>query len=88
MNLKDKLKDIIHIETLRSEVSKINIESYLVGGFVRDLIIGIKGKDIDIVTIGDPFNLVDNLSKLKGFSNKLIFRCSPVEISVFIFIFS
>ena len=73
MNLKDKLKDIIHIETLRSEVSKINIESYLVGGFVRDLIIGIKGKDIDIVTIGDPFNLVDNLSKLKGFSIKLIF---------------
>ena len=51
MNLKDKLKDIIHIETLRSEVSKINIESYLVGGFVRDLIIGIKGKDIDLSLI-------------------------------------
>ena len=34
MNLKDKLKYISHIETLRREVSKINIESYLVGGFV------------------------------------------------------
>ena len=65
MNLKDKLKDINHIETLKSEISKINIESYLVGGFVRDLIIGKKGKDIDIMTIGDPFDLVDNLSKIK-----------------------
>ena len=74
MNLKDKLKDIIHIETLRSEVSKINIESYLVGGFVRDLIIGIKGKDIDIMTIGDPFDLVDNLSKLKGFSKVSFYK--------------
>ena len=74
MNLKDNLKDIIHIETLRSEVSKINIESYLVGGFVRDLIIGIKGKDIDIMTIGDPFDLVDNLSKLKGFSKVSFYK--------------
>ena len=74
MNLKNKLKDIIHIETLRSEVSKINIESYLVGGFVRDLIIGIKGKDIDIMTIGDPFDLVDNLSKLKGFSKVSFYK--------------
>ena len=74
MNLKDNLKDIIQIETLRSEVSKINIESYLVGGFVRDLIIGIKGKDIDIMTIGDPFDLVDNLSKLKGFSKVSFYK--------------
>ena len=74
MNLKDKLKYISHIETIRREVSKINIESYLVGGFVRDLIIGKEGKDIDIMTIGDPFDLVNNLSKLKGFSKVSFYK--------------
>ena len=46
----------------------------MVGGFVRDLIIGIKGKDIDIMTMVIAFDLVDNLSKLNDFSKVSFYK--------------
>jgi len=39
-----------------------NIEIYLVGGYVRDLIINKTSKDIDFLTIGKPYDLVNFLS--------------------------
>jgi len=39
-----------------------NIEIYLVGGYVRDLIINQTSKDIDFLTIGKPYDLVNFLS--------------------------
>ena len=39
-----------------------NIEIYLVGGYVRDLIINKNSKDIDFLTIGKPYDLVNFLS--------------------------
>ena len=48
------------IDTYKSDK---NIEIYLVGGFVRDLIINRTSKDIDFLTIGKPYDLVNFLSK-------------------------
>ena len=48
------------IDTYKSDK---NIEIYLVGGFVRDLIINRTSKDIDFLTIGKPYDLVSFLSK-------------------------
>tara|TARA_Y100000746_G_scaffold2026_1_gene1986 strand:+ start:9398 stop:10822 length:1425 start_codon:yes stop_codon:yes gene_type:complete len=67
MNFKEKLflhnelsKLLKLIDTYKSDK---NIEIYLVGGFVRDLIINRTSKDIDFLTIGKPYDLVSFLSK-------------------------
>ncbi|MEA3391361.1 MAG: CCA tRNA nucleotidyltransferase [Candidatus Marinimicrobia bacterium] len=39
------------------------IQAYLVGGLVRDLLIGKKNKDIDIVVVGDGLVFADEVSK-------------------------
>lgn len=42
-------------------------EAYLVGGFVRDLILGVKNLDLDITVVGDGLELANRLSaKLKA----------------------
>ena len=74
MNFREKINSIDSIRILKGERDKIDIETYLVGGFVRDLILEKKGKDIDIMTLGEPFNLVKNLSENKVFSNVSIFK--------------
>jgi tRNA nucleotidyltransferase (CCA-adding enzyme) len=46
-----ELQDLIH---LASDISlRSNMPAYLVGGFVRDLILGVKNLDLDIVVEGD-----------------------------------
>ena len=67
MNLKEKFfldkelsKLLKLIDTYKSDK---NIEIYLVGGFIRDLIINRTSKDIDFLTIGKPYDLVSFLSK-------------------------
>ena len=69
MNFREKINSVDSIRILKEERDKIDIETYLVGGFVRDLILEKKGKDIDIMTLGEPFNLVKKLSENKVFSN-------------------
>ena len=71
MNLKDQLKEKQHakicsiLETAGRLGDKEGIEVYVVGGFVRDLIMGKPLNDIDIMTVGDgiPFarKLADEL---------------------------
>ena len=71
MNLKDQLKEKQHakvrsiLETAGRLGEKEGIEVYVVGGFVRDLIMGKPLNDIDIMTVGDgiPFarKLADEL---------------------------
>ena len=44
------------------------IKAYLVGGFVRDLLLSKKNKDIDVVVVGDGLAFADRLSEaLKAF---------------------
>ncbi len=50
------------------EVSEeLNYKSYIVGGFVRDLILGIENYDIDIVVEGDGEELVKEIGRRKGY---------------------
>jgi putative nucleotidyltransferase with HDIG domain len=43
--------------------AKSDIRSYLVGGFVRDLLLGKKSKDLDVVVVGDGLAFADALQK-------------------------
>jgi len=48
---------------------ELNIETYVVGGYVRDLLLDRESKDVDIVCVGSGIELAKNVSKklkLKG----------------------
>ena len=59
---------------LKETVDEVGIESYVIGGFVRDLILGrIHKKDIDIVALGSGIDLA------KAVQKKLA-RAKPVQV--------
>jgi tRNA nucleotidyltransferase/poly(A) polymerase len=56
MNYADKLKHPI-FKVASQIVTENNLQAYVIGGYVRDLIIGRPSKDIDIVVIGNGLEL-------------------------------
>ena len=73
MNYANKIKSL-KILQLISEAAG-NLETYVVGGFVRDLIMGRSSKDIDIVCIGSGITLAEKLAgRLNGRSNISVFK--------------
>ena len=77
MNLKQHLKDPI-FKIIRDIADDSNLEVYVVGGFVRDILLNriITQTDLDFVCIGDGINLAKNVNiklgegaKLKYFKN-------------------
>lgn len=73
MNLRSKLKAKI-FSTVGSVADRMGREAYVVGGYVRDLIIGRTSKDIDFVTVGSGIELAEEVGKALG---------GKVEVSVF-----
>ncbi len=61
MNLSNQLKDNV-IDVLAEVAQKAGIEAYIVGGYVRDIILNRPSKDIDIVVIGSGIDF----AKLAG----------------------
>ena len=57
------------IEALAAAAERLGIEAYLVGGFVRDRLRGVPGKDIDVVAIGsDGLPLLADVARHFGWS--------------------
>lgn len=63
MTEKELLKKIFKVG------QSINIPVYVVGGYVRDLLLGKKGKDIDFVVVGDAMKFADHLKKTLAINN-------------------
>ena len=59
--LPNEIKDLIRL--VSDIANKNNIPAYLVGGFVRDLILGVKNLDLDIVVEGDGIKFAEVLSQ-------------------------
>ena len=59
--LEKELKGLIHLAARIA--SKNNMRAYLVGGFVRDLILGVKNLDLDIVIDGDGVEFAEEFAK-------------------------
>lgn len=75
MNLSSAIqKKIFHIVSFSAQ--KIKQDSYVVGGYVRDFLLGkIKSKDVDILTIGEGIKLAQEVSKnMKPHPKIKIFR--------------
>src|SRR5574344_1871461 len=73
MNLKEKIDNDI-FKIIGNVADSMNLETYVVGGFVRDSIMGRKSTDIDIVTIGSGISLAEEISKVIP---------HPTKVSVF-----
>ncbi|MCL2416808.1 MAG: CCA tRNA nucleotidyltransferase [Bacteroidales bacterium] len=70
MNLADKLTHPIFDLVSRIAEEK-QIETYVIGGFVRDLMLNRPSKDIDIMTIGSGVELAETVGKIIGDSTKI-----------------
>lgn len=55
-----------YFQRVSKEADKLNLEVYLVGGFVRDQVLGRESKDADFVTLGDCFPLAQAVAESLG----------------------
>lgn len=66
----DNFKEILAQNTIFQVVSeaaqKLGVETYVVGGYVRDLILNRPSKDIDFVCVGSGINLATEAAALLG----------------------
>jgi|TARA_B110000263_G_scaffold249515_1_gene267349 poly(A) polymerase len=74
MNIESKLDSDLNLKKVIKTIKKSKIDTYLVGGYVRDLFLNRDCKDIDFMTIGDPFELVKKISNENNFSSVRIFK--------------
>lgn len=58
-NLKGQIFDL-----LRKAADRLNVESYVVGGYVRDLIMGRSSSDLDVVVLGSGIELAQAFARL------------------------
>lgn len=65
MNLKDRI-DTRTFHTVGSAADTLGREAYVVGGYVRDLIIGRASKDVDFVTVGSGIELAEAVAARMG----------------------
>jgi poly(A) polymerase len=63
MNFTTELQKNPLFEQISQTASQMNVQAYVVGGFVRDLILKRPSKDIDVVCIGSGIELAENVAK-------------------------
>ncbi|WP_262915046.1 hypothetical protein [Niabella ginsengisoli] len=56
-------QDKFIIDKIAEAAQELNMESYLVGGFVRDKLLNRPTKDADIVCVGDGIELASAVAK-------------------------
>ncbi|GAB3172783.1 CCA tRNA nucleotidyltransferase [Telluribacter humicola] len=66
MNLSEKLHNYPVLETVAKAARELGVEAYVIGGFVRDLILKRPGKDIDIVCVGSGIELAERVATALG----------------------
>lgn len=63
MNFKDKLNQNPIFEKVALAGQKLGLETYVVGGYVRDLLMGRDSKDIDFTCVGNGIELAEEVAK-------------------------
>ena len=86
MNLASKVKSYFPKELLEllrdtsNEASKLGQRVYLVGGIVRDLLLGYPNFDLDLVTEGDAVELAKRIARISGAGLVIYPRFSTAKI--------
>src|SRR6478735_6852277 len=63
MDIKCTDKELFILKKIAHAAQELGVETYLIGGFVRDKIIDRKTKDADIVCVGDGIALAKAVAK-------------------------
>jgi poly(A) polymerase len=66
MNFKEQLTPYPVLEKVAGAAKELGVEAYIIGGFVRDLILKRNSKDIDIVSIGSGIELAEMVADRLG----------------------
>jgi len=66
MNFKEQLINYPILEIVALASAELGVEAYIIGGFVRDLILKRPSKDIDIVSIGSGIELAELVAQQLG----------------------
>ncbi|MTI22573.1 HD domain-containing protein [Fulvivirga sp. RKSG066] len=74
MNFSAQLNDISIFKTVASCAQKLDLESYVVGGYVRDLVLKRSSKDIDFVCVGSGIALATEVSKALNSAKLSVFK--------------
>jgi poly(A) polymerase len=71
--MKIQLGDNI-FKTISLAASQLNIKAYVVGGFIRDAIIGRNSKDIDIVAVGSGIELAREVANMLNIKKVAVYK--------------
>lgn len=71
MNLKAKLQPLEIFDAVQNASSILNLESYVIGGFVRDILLERPSKDIDFVCVGSGIDLARKTAEILGKKSSL-----------------
>jgi putative nucleotidyltransferase with HDIG domain len=74
VDIKKKLLDYKLLETASSVSDELGYPAYVVGGFVRDLLLERAVKDVDIVIVGDGIKFAKAFSSRLGINEITIFK--------------
>jgi tRNA nucleotidyltransferase/poly(A) polymerase len=75
MNFKTSIENNAHICAVAAAADELGLETYIVGGFVRDLIMDRDNKDIDFVCMGSGIDLAQKVaSNMDGNAKVHIFK--------------
>lgn len=74
MNLGNKLKQYEFISHAAIIAQELNLEVFVVGGFVRDLILERKNEDIDFLVVGDALKFSKQLAQKLGISDVVVYK--------------
>lgn len=74
MNFSSKLDSNQVFTAIGKAADRLGVECYVVGGYVRDLILDRQGKDIDFVCVGSGIALAQEVAKSLGGKRVTIFK--------------
>jgi poly(A) polymerase len=74
MSVKNKLKNISFINTASEIADELEVEVYIIGGYVRDLILNRKNEDIDFLVVGDVQKYSRQLASTLGIDDIVIYK--------------
>ncbi len=74
MNFKAKLQKFNFLQTASEVAEEVGVEVYVVGGFVRDLILNRKNEDIDFLIVGDVMKYAQTLAASFGINDVVVFK--------------
>lgn len=63
MNFRDTLDKNPIFDRIAQEAATLGVQAYVIGGFVRDLVLGRPSKDIDVVCVGSGIALAEAVGK-------------------------